>query len=566
MILTGASSYSQTFYPQSNFSYSFQTDRMDNFVLTFTGPTGAAGAFKFDSGKIYDTNGNFFSSYATGAPLKFDFAYNTGRYSTWINDDLKSTNRAFYTGSGQMLTGFSMSGYRDIELGVSLYGQRPGLYFSPLETEDGVNFTGYVRVTGAAASLYSITPNNGSGFTITSNPFTSGNYRISGQNFGSGYEIPTTFLFDFGSHQETLSTVINPDNSPTGYITIGSDASVTGDFGFGDIQYQDFSVVSSWSAAANFETYVRFLYRSGYTTIYGTGIGTGNYSGYISGSGYLTGTSITGYISQGYYNQLHSTISTGFAPIMATGEGSIFYYATGLVTYDYFIPAYAYEQDTDGAGNPGGLYSYCTGYLSGTLTGTVGPGSGKYVFNSTITGFPVLYNNQYFTGGFDGGNGTGNFGYYGDNNGSADYYWNGDIVTRTIYTGQVSYTGYAYGEYTVAGSGGFTGQVESGYIYSTDTGLITGFNLFTGELYIQTGEFAYVTGNYYDYRLNGHRNTGYLRKSADSISEGVYQIGARITYDRNIPWGVSDYIEFTARISGGGYESTTTVYPDGYSL
>lgn len=569
MILTGANPYSRSFYTQSGFSFGFQSDSMDEMVLRFTG-TGAAaskvtGQFTFNQGKIYDPSSKFFGAYTSGGPLKFGFNFNTGKYSTWVNDDLLEAGRSF-TGTNPWITGIYLSGARDIILDISLYGSRPGLYFSPLTTDDGLTFSGFVRVTGAATNLYSILPDNATGWLSTSNPFTSGNYYISGDNFASGSTINTDFLFDFGNHNEDLVVYQESDYTPTGYINIVSNQTETGQYLGADIQYQDFVLTSMYPYENGFQAYIKFLYRSGYTTVYGTGIGTGYYSGYISGSGYITGDAISGIVTSGYYNQLRSTVTTGFpGGLLMTGQGSILAYATGEVTYDYFIPAYAYEEYTTD-GTPGGIFSYCTGYLQGTLTGNVLAGNtGKYIFTQQVTGYPTFYNNQYFTGGFNGGNGSLSFGYRDLDNLTSEYYWDG--ATRTIYTGQINHTGHAAGIYRFLGTGNFTGETPSGYIYSTATGLMTGFNFYTGESYIQTGSMQHVFDNYYNYKANGYMSAGYIQKPfLDSVSGGIYIVGARVTYDRNIPWGVTDYIELTARNGELGNYNTTTITPEGYSL
>ena len=436
MNITGGITSSYRFFSQSGFSMNVSTDSMDAFIFKIFGPS-LTGAFSFYSGKCYDTSGRLFNSYTSGAPFFFKFAYETGKYSSWINDDLCAANQNFATSTGlgtNALTGFSFSGARNMSLGVSLYGTRPDLYFSPLSSTDGINYTGFIRVSGGNSSyLYSIFPENGSGVAITSNPFTSGNYYISGSNLSSGSVVNTTFYFDFGAYNTDLSLQIPNSLVPSGYNLISSQNSQTGLDGSNNyVQYQDFVLTTVWPEQIYYETYLQFLYRSGYTTIYSTGVGTGYYSGYISGSGTLSSETLSGNVNTGYYRQLNYTVGTGFSSRLMTGEGDKFFYATGLVTYNYLIPAYAYELGTDFS------WYYCTGYIEGTLTGNVLIGdSGRYIFSQYVTGSPSFYNGQYFTGEKNGGDGAVNFGYYNASTNPLSEYQD----TDQFYTGFVSYTG-----------------------------------------------------------------------------------------------------------------------------
>lgn len=560
MNITGGQTSSYRFFTQSGFSMNVSTNSMDEFTFKLFGPS-LTGSFNFQSGKCYDASGRFYNSYTSGAPFSFRVAYETGKYSTWVNDDLCAANQNLgATGlSDYNLTGFSFSGTRNMTMGVSLYGRQPDLYFSELTSTDGLNYTGFVRISGGYSGyLYSVVPENGNGTVITSNPFSSGNYYISGSNLSSGSVINTTFYFDFGAYNADLSLNVPYSVIPSGYTLIASQNSQTGLDGSSNyVQYQDFTLTTVWPEQMSYETYLKFLYRSGYTTIYSTGVGTGYYSGYISGSGGLSSDSISGYVDTGYYRQLLSNVGTGFASTLMTGDSEKFYYATGQVLYNYFIPAYSYEQTIDFQ------WDYCTGYIEGTLTGQVLIGdSGKFVFSNTISGNPAFYNGQYFTGGRVGGLPAVNFGYYEvTNNPSSEY-----LNTDQLYTGVVSYTGYAAGNMRFHGTGNFTGQF-SGLIYSTDTGLLNGYNYHTGESYLQTGNYQYVIDNYYDYASHGFRTGGYLKKSSyDTISGGVYILGSRLTCDRNIPIGVADYLELYVKARGSLATGESSITLEGYSL
>lgn len=563
MTLTGLQGFSQSFYPTYGFSLSMETEAMDNMILTLRGPSGASGTIKFANGKIHDTSGNFFGSYISGAPLDFDIAYNSGRYSTWIGGDLHSANRMLYTGQTQYLTGLYMSGERDIDMSLSFYGTRPSLYFSPLSTTDNINFTGFVRITGFSGSLSYIDPHNASGFLLSSNPFTSGNYYISGLNFTSGSTINTDFHFDFGVHNEDLTIESSNAYTTSGYINFSSVDSVTGSYLGNYVHYQDLITTSVWPVNSSFETYLQFIERTGYTTMSGSGLGTGTYSGFVSGSGWITGLSLSGYAYTGYYRQ-GDTIQTELIPggFMITGSGQIFKYATGQVVYNYKVLAYSLAYDVspnffgeslDSLGN----YYRAFAYITGSVTGMVGESNtGTYIFNVPVTGFPV-YNasaGTLFTGWFV----MPDFPYtgVGGNSGYYDFTLNPGsriIDNDVLYTGVLVATGHAQQTFSgYLGTGQITGSAPYN-MYSTSTGLMSGFNILTGQSHLFTGTNAYVMSNFYNYRTNGWLNNGYIRKSSlDSISGGVYTIGTKVTYDRLGPAGTTSFVRLHAYNTGGG--------------
>lgn len=567
MILTGQTSTHQSIYPQSGFSFEMDTSSMRDLNLTFLGPTGLSGKFQFFSGKIYNPSGLFISTYNTGQPLNFLLNYATGKYSTWINNTLIEANRSLSTGSATFVSGFSFSGRTPgtSEYSVSIYGNRPGLYFSPLTTQDLQNFSGYVLVTGQMAQMYSVTPTNATGQVLTTNRFNSGNYYISGQSgrFTSGSTVSADFVFDFGLHSEELIISYDFGLTPTGYINLSSEESQTGIF---DIrrQYQDLSATLVWQAPTSFETYLEFLYRSGYTDIYATGHGTGLYSGYVSGSGFITGTSISGFCNTGYFYQYTGTRPTGLSPsLMVTGTGSVFAYATGQIVSYYQVMVTGYEATSVGLG-----IDNTTGWLSGYITGMVGPGSGTYHFYQSISGRPRGTGLGHWSGQYTQGNGSHSGYYHSPDNPSSVYLSveNGGYSDQENYLGIIDFTGVlATTMRNYPSSGSFTGTVRSDLIYSTGRSLITGFNFFTGEYNELTGVYSYVTGNFTNFYLSYGYNltSGTLRASQGINASGVFSVGARMTYDQNIPWGVVDYARIHARNSNGH-----SVYLDtyGYSV
>ncbi len=565
MILTGFNSVTGKFYSSTGLYAVFETEYMQDMNLSFMGPTGYRGTFQFVRGKVYDTTGAFIHTYNSGSRLKFEFLYGSQRYTTQVNDDLVSANRLFAVNNPtNNLTGYVISGRYsgNLNASFSLYGNRPGLYFSPLTTTDLIHFNGYVRATGAATELFSFNPNNATATTTPVGKFNSGNYTLSGAGFNSGSIINTNFNFDFGLHNENLSIIVHNTGVPTGVISaiLYDQTFTTGQLG-DYVQYMNGNISSFWTSGTSFEAYCRFLYRSGQTTFYGTGIGTGRYSGTIVGSGYLTSLNLSGYVSGGYFKKHNYTVSTGITPTFVTGaSGQIFAYATGQILHYYRVSALGREFLNDVFDpEPKDFYDLTTGYISGVLTGFIGLGSGRFVFNQQVVGIPVSVSGFYFTGAFPGGTGS-NRGYYNAvTNPQSTYKQSG-----AIYTGWVSYTGILTANmFNYPGTGTMTGTLPLS-IYSENTGLMTGFNFYTGQPHELTGTYDYVRNIYYNYALNGFRTGGFLKKSTtDLIPQGMYNVGLRITYDRNAPWGVRDYIRLTAKNQYTGGVNLTMV---GYSI
>ncbi len=547
MILTGFNKVTGKFYSSTGLYSVFQTDSMQDCSLTFLGPTGHSGTFRFDKGKIYDTSGLFISTYNSGNPLKFEFAYETGKYTTWVNEELISANRMFHSNATTTLTGYVFSGgyTGNLDLSFSFYGNRPGLYFSPLRTSNLINFSGYILVTGAPAELLSFEPYNATVVTTPLGKFTSGNYSLSGAYFNSGSIVNTDFYFDFGLHNQDLLINVFNTGIPTGVINaaVGGNAYTTGSLGE-YVQYNNGSVFSFWPASTNFETYLQFLYRSGTTTFYGTGLGTGYYSGTLVGSGYLNSRNLTGYLFTGYYKQLNSTVATGIPlQLITTGAGALFVYSTGQIIYRYSVPATGIERIIAAQGNGD---DFTTGYLTGSLTGYVGQGSGTYRFKQAVIGRPYFNTGgYYFRGSHPGGSGA-NTGYYHTSINTTSHY--GESSSPAVYTGYIDQVvTLTANMYNYPGLGVMTGFRPLS-IYATSTGLITGFNLLTGSYAELTGSFSYVNSFLYNYADNGFRTGGYVKKSTtDSIGEGVHTVGLRILYDQNVPWDVRDYVRLSAK-------------------
>lgn len=554
MIITGTNSYIYEIYHQSGMSARFVTDSMKGVrvrALTNSGGNYYQD-FIFNSGKVFAGNSlttggyNLVGGYISGAPMSFDFRYDQGRYSFYLNDTVKIAGKQILNSQSAQpltekptITGFLLSGIDSGNLTgyMEILGTKPGVYFSDLypynyPSQTGL-YSGWVIISGLPAKMYSVDPSNGYQYTIPSTSFTSGNYIISGINYGSGATVNTDFNFNFGSINTDLRFAISSTNTPTGFLSVSQP-------GFGvtysglpnPIQYTDYSALNFIPNTGNFQSYLEFLYRSGDMIITGTGTMTGNMTGYISGSGYLYGSG-TGYTSNGTYSQRGQTLTLN--PFVRSYTGALsprFVYGTGYVYYDYDILVTGVEM-LDGSF----ALDNTTGRLTGRLTGYINDGSGYYNFNQIITGRP-----QFWSGGFQTGNQVAGE-YYKDLHPSSvsEYH---SFLSTVNYTGSVNATVYWTGITSRSYTEDFTGSFTSG-VYSTNSGYITGFNLLTGNPYITTGDYQFVYNNYYNYTGNGHVSGRFIKKAlADSKTNGIYEYGMRITHDRNLPNGVYDFYKF----------------------
>lgn len=563
MIITGNNSYTYEIYPQSGMSAVFKTDRMKDFSLRILTNSGGSyyQDFIFESGRGFIGNSqttggyNYVVGYKQAAPFEFEFRYDTGRYSFYNNGEIKLANKQILNSQTVQsysikptITGFVFSGIGSDNMTGSfeVYGRQPGVYFSPITqylSNSGL-YSGYIIISGDAAKLNYITPLNGYQYSIPSSSFTSGNYIITGLNFGSGATVNTDFNFNFGTVNTDLVFYIPNTGVAGGYLNLSASSEGTILSGLPNpTQYKDYIATNLVGTTANFQPYLEFLYRSGDMLISGTGTMTGTLTGYISGSGYLYGTG-TGTTYQGFYNQRGVTYALPNFHSGYTESMIQFVYGTGQIVYNYNILATGIEW----VFSPG-LNDNTTGRLTGTLTGTILDGSGYYHFYQTITGRPQFWSGAYQTGNQAIGE------YY--NNGapsSPDSRYDNNYESQN-YTGNINLIVYWTGNVSKTVTQPFTGTYQSG-VYSTASGYITGFNLLTGNPSLLTGTPEFVYSNYYNYTGNGNVSTRFLIKSAIPRTAGIYEYGIRMTYDRNVPEGVSDYYRFV--VSDGTNTVTTT--------
>jgi hypothetical protein len=537
----------------------FETDSMKDLSLRML--TNSGGNYYqdiyFQSGKVFAGNSmttgglmNFVANYRKDSPFDFEIKYKSGKYSFYCNNIINLANKQILnsqviqdSAAKPLITGFLFSGRGEGLTGsLSVYGDTPGLYFSPLysyQSQTGL-YSGYIIISGHPGRLNSISSDNAFQFSIPSSLFTSGDYILSGLNFSSGAFINADFDFNFGTISQYIYFDINQNNNPGSFINFSSTSDGIYYSGLPHpVQYQDYISTASFGEDSSFQPSLEFLYRSGNILISGTGTMTGYLTGYISGSGYLYGTA-TGYTYNGTYSQRGAVINLPNFNESYTGNFSEFAFGTGYVVYNYDIPVTGRERYIFGADDS------TTGRLTGILTGLIGPGSGYYDFYQYITGRPVYWSGSYQTG----------------DQSIGEYYSPSSLVSEYVndyelenYTGLINRRVYWTGYVSKLETSPFTGNYVSGF-YSNNSGYISGFNLLTGDPGVLTGDFSYVYDNYYNYTGNSNVSGRFLIKEPIYASRGVYEYGLRVTYDRNIPQEVSDY--FLISVNGGGSVTTFT--------
>ncbi len=492
MILSPNTFY--TGYLNSQFSsFDLFSDDIKDCRISLYSDSSMSGYIELLSGKIFDRNNLFLTSYVNNADIDLELSFDTGRYSFWKNSNLVSCNKLWNTGGGY-IDKYKIENLsnEDLDINISFYGSYPTVTFSDLYTEDLNLFTGYYYLSSPSylSYIYSSITDVQYGTGYLSN---SGFYVISGRNLSSGSTLDLDFSFDFGNILSGITVSYNDILSRTGYINAVIQNPIYTSFISGTeevfVQYQDIDISSNWDFGTNFEVYLQYIGRSGERTVTGTGIGTGYYSGTVNGSGYIYGDNLTGIIYD--YN------------VTGVGTGQIFTYATGDIVYSYMSTVTGIE---------GGNLS--TGVLYGTLTGTIFDGSGYYIFNQNVYGTPAFS------------------------------VWHGGINVAPVatYTGSVLYTGYLSTFMYKLSSGQFVGIGTEENI----SGSIQRFNLITGDpkdFYRDSDSFNNIYNNYTNFAELGYRSGDYVRSSQKLyLQDGFTDISARVIYTRDVEGSLRDYV------------------------
>lgn len=468
------------------------------------GVSGSGETFSFigKSGKLFDSN-NKFCYYYKNNPLDIELVFRQNTYNYRINDIIFGAgDYSGYYWDAIYVKNFSTTDVVDVDFFVD--GNVPNISYSYVYTSDRINYSGWIiNESPYTTKLFDATHKNFStGILFSELPteisgISSGMYAFELESgyLISGNYIDTKFYYDFGNEDVMLVTLQEDMTPASGYISLAfSDSILTQRTGDGSIDYY-------WNKSSNLT--ISLEYSSGYGNIYqlmtGSGNGSGYYSGTVLGSGYVYSNDLTGYIYYSYGNYSGN--------ISATGYGSVYSYATGIAEYDYMVSAVGYES---------GILS--TGVIFGQLDGSVLDGSGYYDFYQSVTGTP-----------------------------SYSIYYGGVHLNPTgTYTGSVAQRYILEAYIFKSGSGSMTSATGLGQVYEKT--LSNTWALQAGSYSNVFNDFAtsgWTSGSYFYTRtFSGFSNTTQL------IDIKISYTGFTGTYDEAILTVSNGYISNQVLISG----------------
>lgn len=476
MILASGDTYSKTFFGQNDFSVSISYSAISDHTISFVDSDSLYKSFSFESGKVFDFNDNFLYLYNSEEPLFLEINYRTGLYTCFVNNKLMCASReSIFT--GQYITGLRVWNVEsDLSYNLSIYGEQPDLTFSSLSTDDLITYTGTIDSTREIRLLSSFgTYSSISDETLY--PNTQVTYVTSGNGMQSGGFEDIIFNFDFGSITERvfasyIDTGIN-SSSYSVFFDEQKTESIHSETGLKKVFYNNFGITYNIDSSLDIGIKLLHIGRLSYTPITGTGVGIGNFSGLVVGSGLIYSSNCTGHIYPG-----------GFP---GTGAASTFVYATGEIIYEYLIDVVGYEGP-----------NLSTGVLFGEVTGVVGPGSGNFHFLNQIVGTPSV----------------------------SVYYGGVNTTPIGLYTGNIDdiviLTRYIEGVY----SSDFTGVG----VNTNSTGSIYNYDLLTGD-YINIFNYGYESGSEFVSLSNDGIVTSNSISGIITLQPNVGYIGGRVTYE-----------------------------------
>lgn len=508
MQIESSATFSRQFYSQTDMGLDIRLENVGDLSINFTNNTGNLTGFNLSSGKIFAPGNKFISTFDYSKPLDFRVDVESNLYSAWINDSLVAASQTLYTGAYSYITGVRIANNWSEAQNLSLIfrGQSPSLEFGELRTDNLEHFTGYVKSNALPINLTGVIPQTLSLVSFPTGQFTSGNYVLSGNNLYSGNTENINFQFNFGAVQTGIQVYYTDPTIPTGFLNV-TFGPVIQDYLdrsgiITPVQYQDVSVVSSWAFPTNLQYELDYIGRSGEGYVTGTGYSSGYYSGYLNGSGYVYSNQLTGIISGILYPPSASSLF-----FTGVGSGSFYTFTTGQISYEYIINASGYESG-----------QLATGVIYGELTGIVNPGSGRYLFNQSVTGTPSVS------------------------------VWDGGMFLSPtgVYTGNVNHLSILSKYVTVYGSGNFTG-IALNEDYS---GSITAFNLITatiGELYNADYQSGYY--NFYNFKERNLYSpqpnpVALIDLDPISVNPGLFMTGIRISYEQYDFGNLTDHARF----------------------
>ena len=198
----------RSIYPQTGFNFQFDVV-MDNYTGSlncgFSGINGNTVNFSFNSGRIIDNNGNYFSNYQINTITSLSGSIIGESYDYFLNGNPIAYNQP---------KNFDYYDYvyinnTNCQPNVSpyIYGEQPYIFFNNVNGNTGQPLTGYFNISGFNLNVYSGYSVN----TVLFQPVSFPTGIISGGN---------SFILDTANINETGKYIINIGMSTNaGYIS-----------------------------------------------------------------------------------------------------------------------------------------------------------------------------------------------------------------------------------------------------------------------------------------------------------------------------------------------------------
>lgn len=465
MNITGK--HTKSFLRQSG-DFSFEID-FNNISDHFSFYISGNNTLRFTSKNkaLFDTNYKFIDPHGDSFNFKGVYSKSTKNLSYYIDDKIVGAikDTGVFFGTNEYFDKFVIdnSGV-PMDINLSLELKTPNITLTPISTSDQIIYSGSIIIDNKYANIYSISGYNnllvGSGVSVTGVSNYSYNYLVSGDYFGNDDSIPIQIKTNFGEYIQYVTTDVN-DDVDTGYLNFyGDDRVLT----TGDNDYLSFTVSYYWTNEKPLTVKMYHTQSDSEVMITGSGIGTGIFTGYLNGSGTLYSENTVGYL-----------ISTS---VLGTGSSSGYFYTTGDLIYEPFVTV---------SGLEGGIQS--TGVIQFSLTGIVNTiDSGRYLFNQSLTGTPLL-----------------------------SYNYLGIVSSPTgLYSGQVN-----------------TGIILSKYMSIESTGFMNSASGIANDYPLDINNFNLITGNEdfsvsKDFSLEGYVDSSGFYNSGNV--NGYYEFYGRIYY------------------------------------
>jgi hypothetical protein len=147
MIITGQKQIFLSSQP-NKFSYDLAISSLNNsggLAIGFSGQSGNFLNYTFESGRIYDYNGDFVYSYGSNSTINISANVENSVQSYFINNVPIKLGEILNTGAGQVDTFYINPTNVTPEITFSFYGDRPSFYFSTVNfNELNPTGTGYI--------------------------------------------------------------------------------------------------------------------------------------------------------------------------------------------------------------------------------------------------------------------------------------------------------------------------------------------------------------------------------------------------------------------------------------